>query len=84
MKADDGATGDEGPIGFSDAMAELTAIVTELESDALDVDQLAGRVERAAELVSLCRDRIDGARYAVDQIIGRLDQQVSEGSGSAD
>jgi exodeoxyribonuclease VII small subunit len=84
MKADNAAAADEGPIGFSDAMAELTAIVTELESDALDVDQLAGRVERAAELVSLCRDRIDGARYAVDQIIGRLDQQVSNGSESAD
>jgi exodeoxyribonuclease VII small subunit len=63
------------PVAFTAAMEELTSIVNELESDALDVDQLAGRVGRAAELVAMCRDRIDGARFAVEEIVGRLDQQ---------
>lgn len=55
--------------GFAEAMAELNEIVAELESDALDVDHLAERVARAAQLVSLCRDRIDGARFAVEEIL---------------
>ena len=59
--------------GFAEAMAELNEIVAELESDALDVDHLAERVARAAQLVSLCRDRIDGARFAVEEILQVMD-----------
>lgn len=63
----------EDELDFASAMSELTAIVTELESDALDVDHLAGRVARAAELVTWCRSRIDGARFAVEEILDRFD-----------
>lgn len=68
---DDAKTPDE--LGFAGAMAELESIVAELESDSLDVDLLAERVERAALLVGWCRDRIDGARFRVEEILERLD-----------
>lgn len=68
---DSDGTGD--PEGFSEAMIELQRIVAELESDTLDVDQLATRVERAATLVSWCRERIDSAQFAVTEILERLD-----------
>ena len=60
-------------LGFAAAMAELDTIVIELESDALDVDRLAARVARAAELVDWCRTRIDATRFQVDEIVSRLD-----------
>jgi exodeoxyribonuclease VII small subunit len=60
-------------LGFSAAMDELAAIVEELESDDLDVDLLAQRVERAAAIVEWCRDRIDGTRFRVEEILTRLD-----------
>lgn len=66
-------TTDGDPAGFAEAMAELQRIVAELESDTLDVDQLAARVERAATLVSWCRERIDSAQFAVTEILERLD-----------
>ncbi len=68
---DDAKAPDE--LGFAGAMAELESIVAELESDSLDVDLLAERVERAALLVGWCRDRIDGARFRVEEILERLD-----------
>lgn len=60
-------------LGFRGALAELDRIVAELESDALDVDLLADRVERAALLVTWCRDRIDGTRFQVEEILARLE-----------
>jgi exodeoxyribonuclease VII small subunit len=60
-------------LGFAAAMAELDRIVVELESDALDVDRLAERVARAAELVDWCRTRIDATRFQVEEIVSRLD-----------
>jgi len=36
------------------------------------VDHLAERVARAAQLVELCRERLDGARFAVEEILERM------------
>ncbi len=63
---------DERP-SFAAAMTELTTLVDDLESDALDVDDLSARVERAAELVQWCRDRIDAARFSVEEVLVRMD-----------
>ena len=64
---------DPADMTYADAIAELEGIVAELESDSLDVDRLAERVARAAVLVERCRDRIDGARLSVEQILDRLE-----------
>jgi exodeoxyribonuclease VII small subunit len=59
--------------GYSDAMAELDRILAELEGDDLDVDVLADRVQRAAELLTLCRARIARAQEDVDRIVTDLE-----------
>jgi len=60
-------------IGYADALAELDGILRELESSDVDVDRLADRVARAADLISLCRERIDAARLRIDEVIADLD-----------
>jgi exodeoxyribonuclease VII small subunit len=59
-------------IGYAAALAELEAILAEIEDDAVDVDVLAARVRRAAELLRVCRDRITAAREEVGQIVADL------------
>jgi len=61
-------------LGFSGAIEELDAIVAELESSQLDVDVLAVRVERAAELVTWCRGRIDGTKLRVEEVLNSLEE----------
>jgi exodeoxyribonuclease VII small subunit len=56
-------------IGYADAMGELGDILDELERDDLDVDLLAVRVQRASELIQLCRGRIARAQADVDRIV---------------
>ena len=58
-----------GQPSFASMLAELESILAELESDAVDVDVLAARVARAHELVAACRDRIEGARLAVERVV---------------
>jgi exodeoxyribonuclease VII small subunit len=67
--ADGGGKLVDGPIGYAEALAELEAILDELEADTVDVDQLAARVRRARELVDLCKDRITTARMAVTEVV---------------
>jgi exodeoxyribonuclease VII small subunit len=66
----DGAAPEE--LGYADALRELESILAEIEDDAVDVDVLAARVRRAAELLRVCRDRITAAREEVGQIVADL------------
>ncbi len=65
-------------MSFAAAMEELTTLVDELESDSLDVDDLTRRVARAADLVQWCRERIDGARFSVEEVLVRLEADEPE------
>jgi exodeoxyribonuclease VII small subunit len=60
-------------IGYAEAVAELEAILVDLERDDVDVDVLAPKVRRAAELIRLCRAHIGAARLDVEQIVADLD-----------
>ena len=65
---------------FAAAIDELARLVAELESDALDVDDLTTRVARAADLVQWCRERIDAARFDVEQVLVRFDDGPAQGT----
>ena len=60
-------------IGYAEALAELEAILAEIEDDAVDVDVLAARVKRAAVLLRVCRARITAAKVEVTQIVDELE-----------
>jgi len=61
-------------LDYSSAVAELDDILLELEDEALDVDVLAERVERASVLIRFCRSRITSARTQVEQIVADLEE----------
>ncbi len=74
MSADD--TGDQ--IGYAEALAELEGIVAQLEDDDIDVDLLAERVRRAADLIGVCRSRIGSARMEVERIVAEIDESEND------
>ena len=58
--------------GYAAALAELDTILGELDRADVDVDRLAARVQRAAELIAFCRDRIGNARLQIDEAVAGL------------
>lgn len=67
-------------IGYADALSELQQILGELEAEDIDIDVLATKVERAAELIRVCRGRINDAEVRVKEIVASLDHQEDESS----
>lgn len=63
-------------LGYAAALAELESIVARLGDDGLDIDELADLVERAADLVARCRDRLDTARLRVTEIVADLEESA--------
>jgi exodeoxyribonuclease VII small subunit len=60
-------------LGYSAALQELDDILRELEGSDVDVDRLAARVARAAQLIAMCRERIGAARLQIDEVIADID-----------
>lgn len=60
-------------VSYAAALDELEQILVELDDDQLDVDVVAERVQRAAELIRVCRARIAGARLQVERVVADLE-----------
>ncbi len=62
------------------AVAELDDLLAALERDDPDIDALAARVARAADLIAFCRARIRDAEAQVTVIVDALETDVAGGS----
>jgi len=64
-------------LGYADALAELEAILADLERDDVDVDVLGPKVRRAADLIRVCRAHIGAARVDLEEIMVDLDKPTT-------
>lgn len=60
-------------ITYREALEELEAILDAIEEEQVDVDDLAVKVKRSAELIRLCRSRIDAATAEVESVVSEMD-----------
>ena len=74
-ESNNGPSGADEP-GYAAAMAELEEILQVLEGDDPDVDVLATRVERAANLIEICRRRITNAGIQVERVVAALESDT--------
>lgn len=65
------------PQSFTEAMQELEAILSRIDSESVDVDKLAMELRRATELLELCRGKIQTAEMEVSQIVQKLEAAES-------
>ncbi len=61
-------------IKYSEAVGELNAILEDLESEKIDVDELSEKVKRAVELIKLCREKIETTELEVRKIVKEFDK----------
>lgn len=64
------------PAGYAEAMREIEEILSELDTNTIDVDVLAAKVDRASFLITWCNDRIGAAEFAVQQLVESLDVDI--------
>lgn len=69
-------------LSFSAAMEELERILKGIEDEQVDIDVLGRELERAAELLELCRTKIRRAEVEVTQIVQSLEE--ADGDEGAD
>ncbi len=75
------------PLTYEQAAAELEELVGKLQDDGIGVDELGASVARGAELVRLCRDRLQAAETHVKEVVAALEEldvtEAQPGRGDA-
>jgi len=56
-------------IKYSKAVKRLDEILQKIESEEIDVDELADRVKEAVGLIKSCKDRIEKAELEVTKVV---------------
>ena len=64
---------------YNQAIAELEGIVGDIESEEVDVDALAEKVKRAAELIRFCKEKLRGTGAEVRKVLSEIEPKPAEG-----
>lgn len=55
---------------YSEAMKRLETIVSQIESDELDIDELGNQLKEAQKLIKFCRDKLYKADEEIKKMLG--------------
>lgn len=61
---------------YNQAVAELEAILRNMQSDSCDIDRLTQFTRRATELIAECRRRLTATDTELQSILANLQQQA--------
>jgi exodeoxyribonuclease VII small subunit len=79
VQAPEDAGADVGDLSYSDAGAELDAIIEEFETGVIDVDRLVERLQRATDIVDELDRRLRRTRMQVEELVPRLEAIGQDG-----
>jgi exodeoxyribonuclease VII small subunit len=59
---------------YSQALTELEKIISEIESEEINVDVLAEKVKRATYLIKFCKDRLRNTEEEVKKVLSGIEE----------
>lgn len=65
-------------IKYSEAILELDGLLSSLESERIDVDEVSLKVKKAVELIKLCRDKIEKTELEVKRIVKEFEKGTQD------
>ncbi|MBR5729200.1 MAG: exodeoxyribonuclease VII small subunit [Prevotella sp.] len=54
---------------YEEAFAELQSIVSKMENDELDIDQMSEQLKRAQQLIRFCKDKLTKTEEEIKKIL---------------
>jgi exodeoxyribonuclease VII small subunit len=60
-------------VSYKEAITEIEEILSRLENNELDVDELSEKVKRVSQLVTLCKEKLHNTEEEIDKIFKEMD-----------
>lgn len=61
---------------YSQAMARLEKIVSQIDNNELEIDELAEKIQEANTIIAFCRDKLTKADQEIEKLLA--EKQLSE------
>ncbi len=61
-------------ISYTQAITELEEIVSSIENEDVNVDELGVKVKRAAELIKICKNKLHNTEEEVNSILKDINE----------
>lgn len=66
---------------YRKAIDRLDEIISKIENEDVDIDELSLQVKEAVELIRLCKAKIDKAEMEIKQVVEDFAQEIKETKG---
>lgn len=63
---------------YKDALQEIESIISEIEDETVDVDVLAEKVKRAADLIKYCKEKLVKTEKEVARVLEEFEEDVRD------
>jgi exodeoxyribonuclease VII small subunit len=61
-------------IGYQEALNEIEDILSRIENEELDIDELSEKVNRVSFLLKFCKDKLHKTNEEVEKILGEMEE----------
>lgn len=61
-------------VKYTDAIIELEEIVSSIENEEVNVDELSVKVKRASELIKICKEKLHNTEEEVSAILKEINE----------
>ncbi len=65
-------------VSYKEAITEIEEILSRLENNELDVDELSDKVKRVSQLVTLCKEKLHNTEEEIDKILKEMDNNYKK------
>jgi len=62
-------------IKYGEAIQEIEQILSQIEQEELDVDDLTSKVQRVSELLTICRNKLRTTEQEVEKIMRDIESE---------
>jgi len=62
-------------LSYSDAINEMETIISKIENQELDIDDLSANVKRVAELLTFCKTKLKNTEDEVQKILKEFEEK---------
>ena len=59
---------------YKEAITEIEEILSQIENNELDVDELSEKVKRVSSLINMCKDKLKNTEEEIEKILKEMDQ----------
>ncbi len=61
-------------VTYKEAVEEIEEILSKIENEELDVDELSDQVKKVSSLIKICKEKLFKTQEEVEQILNEIDE----------